>query len=268
MKPELTYQNWNDVVFEGRNKHYGAYLLRKIYDRNVLLSAAIALSVFMLALSVPRLLEYFKAEEVEAPKAAKTIRYTDLAPPPPIDKMAPPPPKLNVPPPVKAVIKFLPPKVTDQEVPEEEVMPTIEEIKANETGAETIEGDADVVFEGPPVEVTDTGEGAPAEVFTIVEQMPEFEGGDAALMQWLAKNIEYPRQALRTGIQGTVMVSFMIDETGQIKEVVVVRGIGMGCDEEAVRVISSMPGWKPGKQNGQAVRVRRILPIKFQISNS
>lgn len=267
MKPEITYNNWNDVVFDGRNKHYGAYLLRRIYDRNVLMAASISLVLFMLALSVPRILEYFKAEEVAAPMESKTIRYTDLAPPPPIDKMAPPPPKLNVPPPVKTVIKFLPPKVTEQEVPEEEVMPTIEEIKANETGAETIEGDADVVFEGPPVEVGDEGERAP-EVFTIVEQMPEFEGGDMALMKWLAKNLEYPRQALRTQIEGTVMVSFMIDEQGQVKDVTLVRGIGMGCDEEAIRVISSMPSWKPGKQNGQAVRVRRILPIKFKITNS
>lgn len=267
MKPEITYDTWNDVVFEGRNKQYGAYLLRQIYQRNVLLAATIAVGMFLLALSVPRLLEYFQEEEAVVPLAAKTVRYTDLAPPPPIDKNVPPPPKLNVPPPVKTVIKFLPPKVTEQEVPEEEEMPTIEEIKANDTGAETIEGDADVVFEGPPVEVPGDGGGEPEE-FTIVEQMPEFEGGDAAMLKYLANNIEYPRKAIRTNIEGTVMVSFLIDTDGSIKQVEVVRGIGMGCDEEAVRVVSSMPGWKPGKQNGQAVRVRRIIPIKFKLSTT
>lgn len=267
MKPEITYQNWNDVVFEGRNRHYGAYLLRRIYDRNVLMAAGIAIGLLLLALSVPRILEYFESEEVAAPMAAKTIRYTDLAPPPPIDKNVPPPPKLNVPPPVKTVIKFLPPKVTEQEVPEEEEMPTIEEIKANDTGAETIEGDADVVFEGPPVETPGGGSAEP-EVFTVVEQMPEFEGGDDAMMKFLASNIEYPRKAIRTNIEGTVMVSFLIDMDGSIKQVEVVRGIGMGCDEEAVRVVSSMPGWKPGKQNGQPVRVRRIIPIKFKLSTT
>lgn len=259
-------QNWNDVVFEGRNKLYGAYLLRRLYDRNVVVAATVAIMLFLLALSIPRILEYFKAEEAVVPMAAKTIRYTDLAPPPPIDKNVPPPPKLNVPPPVKTVIKFLPPKVTEQEVPEEEEpMPTIDEIKANETGAEAIEGDADVVFEGPPVEVGGEG-GGEEEIFTVVEQMPEFDGGDGALMKYLARNIEYPRQAIRANIQGTVMVSFMIDKDGSIKDVTVVRGIGMGCDEEAVRVVSSMPSWKPGKQNGNAVRIRKILPIMFRIN--
>ncbi len=267
MKPEIVYQNWNDVVFEGRNKLYGAYLLRKAYNRNVLLAATISVTFFMLALAVPRLVKYFESQEAVAPMESKTIRYTDLAPPPPIDKNVPPPPKLNVPPPVKTVIKFLPPKVTEQEVPEEEVMPTIEEIKANETGAETIEGDAEVVFEGPPVEVAEEG-GDPNEVFTIVEQMPEFEGGDIAMLKYIAKNLDYPRKAIRTGIEGTVMVSFTIDVDGTIKDVLVLRGIGMGCDEEAVRVISSMPPWKPGKQNGYAVRVKRILPIKFKLTTT
>lgn len=266
MKPDIVYQNWNDLVFEGRNKLYGAYLLRKAYNRNVLLAASVSVALFLLALAAPRILAYFESAEEVAPMAAKTIRYTDLAPPPPIDKNVPPPPKLNVPPPVKTVIKFLPPKVTEQEVPEEEVMPTIEEIKANETGAENIEGDAEVVFEGPPVEVAGDGDAQAAEVFTIVEQMPEFAGGDGELMKYIAEHLDYPRQAIRLNIEGTVMISFMIDRDGSVKEVTVVRGIGMGCDEEAVRVISSMPAWKPGKQNGTAVRVRRILPIKFKLA--
>lgn len=266
MKQEVVYQNWSDVVFEGRNKLYGAYLLRKSYNRNVMLAAGVSVVFFLLALATPRILEYFEQAEEVVPMEAKTVRYTDLAPPPPIDKTVPPPPQVNVPPPVKTVIKFLPPKVTEQEVPEEEVMPTIEEIKANETGTENIEGDAEVVFDGPPVEVAGEGEGSAPEVFTIVEQMPEFEGGDGAMMKYIAKNLEYPKKAIRLNVEGTVMVSFVIERDGSIQEVTVMRGIGMGCDEEALRVISSMPTWKPGKQNGMAVRVRRIIPIKFKLS--
>lgn len=104
-------------------------------------------------------------------------------------------------------------------------------------------------------------------VFTVVKQMPEFPGGINALMQYLGANIEYPEQAKKDSIQGRVFVSFIVEKDGTIDEVKVLRGIGGGCDKESVRVIKSMPAWKPGlDENGVAVRVAYNIPIKFALN--
>lgn len=257
------YKNWNEVVFEFRNKNYGAYILRALYDKIISIAVFTTVLMVLLALYSPQIIGMFKKEEVkELPKIAKTIKYTDLAPPPPIDKNLPPPPKINMPQ-VKKVIKFLPPKVTEKEVEKEENMPVIEELKQAETGAEDIEGIEDVVFEGPAVEIPEEKE---EEIFTIVEQMPEFNGGMAELMAYIGKNTNYPSQARRMGVEGTVYVQFVIEVDGSVSTVEIVRGIGAGCDEEATRIIKNMPKWKPGKQNGDPVKVRFVLPIKFRLN--
>ena len=103
------------------------------------------------------------------------------------------------------------------------------------------------------------------EVLTFVEQMPEFPGGDDALSAYLSKNIKYPKQANEQGISGRVVINFVVNENGDIADVKVARGIGYGCDEEAMRVVRSMPNWRPGKQNGKAVRVSYSLPITFEL---
>jgi protein TonB len=103
------------------------------------------------------------------------------------------------------------------------------------------------------------------EIFTIVEEMPSFPGGDAALMKYLGSNIKYPAIAKDAGIQGTVYVTFVVDEKGEVKDAKVLRSIGGGCDEEAIRVVKSMPKWKPGKQRGKSVKVQYNLPIRFTL---
>jgi protein TonB len=103
------------------------------------------------------------------------------------------------------------------------------------------------------------------QIFTIVEEMPSFPGGDAALMKYLGNNIKYPAIAKDAGIQGTVYVTFVVDEQGKVKDAQVLRSIGGGCDEEAIRVVKSMPSWKPGKQRGKAVKVQYNLPIRFTL---
>jgi protein TonB len=104
-----------------------------------------------------------------------------------------------------------------------------------------------------------------AEIFTVVESMPEYPGGMGALMKYLAENIKYPPLAKESGIQGRVFINFVVEPNGAISNVKVLRGIGGGCDEEAVRVVSKMPNWKPGKQRGKAVRVSYNLPVKFTL---
>lgn len=103
------------------------------------------------------------------------------------------------------------------------------------------------------------------EIFTFVEEYPEFPGGDKALREYILNNIKYPEVARTSGITGTVYVQFVVEKDGSISDVKVVRGIGGGCDEEAVRVVKSMPRWKPGKQRGQPVRVYFTLPIEFKL---
>lgn len=107
--------------------------------------------------------------------------------------------------------------------------------------------------------------GGESEVFVVVEEMPRFPGGDQALLNYLSENLRYPSLAIESKIQGLVVVQFIIDEFGQISGPVVLRGIGGGCDEEALRVIQKMPAWKPGKQRNRPVKVRYNLPVRFQL---
>ena len=103
------------------------------------------------------------------------------------------------------------------------------------------------------------------QIFMVVESMPEFPGGEAALYKFLAENIKYPQMAKESGIQGRVFVTFVVERDGRVTDVRVLRGIGGGCDEEAIRVVSDMPKWAPGKQRGKPVRVQYNLPVKFTL---
>ena len=102
-------------------------------------------------------------------------------------------------------------------------------------------------------------------VFEKVEDMPVFPGGEQAMMEFVAKNVQYPKEAMEKEISGRVLVGFIVEKDGSISETEVVKGIGGGCDEEAVRVVKAMPKWKPGKQDGKPVRVHFILPLTFKL---
>lgn len=115
-----------------------------------------------------------------------------------------------------------------------------------------------------PVEM-DEEESSEAEIFTVVEESPGFPGGDIARIRYLQENIRYPQMARESGIQGTVYVTFVVEKDGRVTDVRILRGIGGGCDEEAIRVINAMPRWNPGKQRGKPVRVQFNMPIKFTL---
>jgi protein TonB len=138
-------------------------------------------------------------------------------------------------------------------------------------GLKTVEGDPNAL--DPGIVEPDKGKGAveepkkESEVFTYVEQEPTFPGGEDAMMAFLGKNIKYPAQAKEAGIEGQVVVQFIVNEDGDISDVKVVRSVAGGCDAEAMRVVRSMPKWKPGKQNGRAVRVLYNLPIRFKLES-
>ena len=117
-----------------------------------------------------------------------------------------------------------------------------------------------------PVEVE--AEAEEAEIFTVVEDAPGYPGGEEARMKFLRDNIKYPQMAKESGIQGTVYVTFVVERDGSVTDVRVLRGIGGGCDDEAIRVVKLMPRWNPGKQRGKAVRVQFNVPIKFTLSGN
>jgi len=250
---------WDDIVFEHRNKAYGAYVIRQIYGKNVFLGMILTLFIFSLFVWGPAIAEMIKGEEVVEKAPPRKLVYTELSAPPPIDKPKPPPPQIQLPK-LQKVIKFVPPKVVKEEVVEE--VPTIEEIKQNEVAAVEIEGPVEFA----PEPVQEVVEEDPNQVFTVVEQQPEFEGGYEAMMRFIQKNMRYPASARRMGVDGTVYVQFVVSKNGQISEVKTIRGISADCDKEAERVVNMMPAWKPGKQNGKPVFVRFVLPIKFKLN--
>jgi len=255
-------QSWEDIVFENRNKDYGAYLNRKSYSKSVVMAGGITFLVLIFVLAFPAIKEFFGSFGEKEETVMKNTTVVSLDQPPPISPNQPPPPDVRIPPPVKTIIKFLPPKVTDKEVVEEEEMPTIEEIKENETGSVDQEGTGEVIFEEPVEEAK--GED-PNKVFLVVEQPPEFEGGLEAMYKFISKNMKYPASARRMNIEGSVFVGFVVDADGKISETSIIKGISADCDKEALRVVQMMPKWRPGKQSGRPVRVKFVLPIKFRL---
>ncbi|MCR4848771.1 MAG: TonB family protein [Bacteroidales bacterium] len=151
----------------------------------------------------------------------------------------------------------VPKQTTQIQVVEDDVEVEDIEINADVDQNEVIEE-----YVAPEIEEEDIQE---AEIFTIVEEMPDFPGGTQKLADYLAKNIKYPQMARESGIQGRVFISFVVEPDGSVSNVNVMRSLGGGCDEEAVRVVKSMPKWKPGKQRGKPVRVSYILPVNFKL---
>ena len=259
LAPAPLEQPWEEMVFEHRNKAYGAYVLRKGYSNNVTIGLIVTIIVVMFLIFYPRLSKFFGSDDIVPNPPLRKLVYAELSAPPPIDKPKPPPPQIILPR-LQKVIKFVPPKVVKEEV--QELPPTIAEIKVNETGAVAVEGPTEVIFDEPVEEVVVDDN----ELFTVVDQQPEFEGGYDAMMNFIKANMKYPANARRMQIEGTVHVSFIVSKTGTISEVKVLRGIMTECDKEAIRVVQLMPSWKPGKQNGRNVNVRFILPLKFRLN--
>jgi len=257
----------DDIVFEGRNREYGAYMLRKTYSKNLVRGLIIAIVLFMLFLSIPVISKYLFPKEEEV-KEEQVVDVNTLAEPPPIDKTTPPPPpppSEPPPPPVQKTIKFTPPVI--KEHVEKEEMPPVEEIEKAVISTETHEGNTTK----PDLSgLEGTGNAAVEEavedkVFTFVEQQPQFPGGQDAMMKFLGENIRYPSVAQRNGLEGLVVLSFIVDQQGEISDIQVLKKLGGGTDEEAIRVVKSMPKWSPGKQNGRAVKVKYTLPVRFSI---
>ena len=263
----------DDIVFETRNKEYGAYFLRKNMGRYLTRAAVIGTSIFALVLggafTFTKINEAAKEREINVDLSASLIE--EEIPEEVIIPEELPPPPLEEPPEEVAQEKFLPPEPKkDEEVVIEEPPPPAEKLERAVISSKTVEGvEAKDVFIPPPppkaVAVVKVEETKEEQIFIGVEQSPEFPGGTSAMYKFLGQKINYPAAASRANVSGRVTVQFVVEKDGSIGAVKVLKGIGFGCDEEAVRVIKSMPKWSPGKQNGRAVRVYYTLPVMFTL---
>ena len=275
-KIDLISGEWTDLVFAGRNQAYGAYQLRKgTGKRNVISIIAVVALVLLCQIG----LSLKKAADAEARKRAAMTEVVELS------KLEQPKKKaevkqqkkIQVEPEkvverVKSSIKFTAPVIKkDNEVKPEEELKTQDELMNTKTaiGAIDVKGNDDkggevlklkeaVAQPEPKPEVEN-------KVFDVVEQMPSFPGGNAALMKYLSDNVKYPVVAQENGVQGRVVVSFVVEKDGHITDVKVVRSVDPSLDKEAARVVKSMPSWIPGKQNGSAVRVKYNVPVSFRL---
>ena len=260
-----------DIVFDGRNKEYGAYDLRKTYSRRMGIALGIMLTVALLVfigVILSNTLEKNKQTVVEIKDVTlEDVEEKKNEPPPP-----PPPPKLPEPPKVE-IAKFTPPKIVkDEEVKEDEKPPEQEKLDDAKIGLVNQEGLKDEGIVAPPVE-KGTGEVvAPKvdtedydKVFTKVENPAEFPGGQDAWRRYLERSLQYPEAAQENGIQGVVRVQFIVDKEGNISEVQALNNPGEGLAEEAVRIIKKGPKWKPAEQNGRKVIYRHIQSITFKL---
>ncbi len=265
-KVDIFAESWVDIVFTGRNQEYGAYDLRKNYNRSLTLGLIFALFIFVIGFLSPKILALIKNALPEKKQVA--ITEVNLEAPPPLnEELPPPPPPVEPPPPVKNTIKFTIPEIKKEEV--NDPPPAIEEIEKDvEAGKKTQVGDnnniVDEVKEEPKQETKQViQEEVDNTVYTIIQKMPSFPGGEAAMMKFISDNIKYPPMAKEAGIKGTVFVTFVVDREGNVTDPKVMKGIGGGCDEEALRVIKMMPKWSAGEQNGKKVLVKINVPIRF-----
>jgi protein TonB len=253
----------NDIVFEGRNQRYGAFELRRTYNWTVTIILASMIGTLGLGMGVKALLNLKTTTTADEVKL--DMIPIDLTPPP-ADKNEPPPPPPPPPPPLMKTVAFVPPVIKDDAI-ETDPPPPQEKIADTQVSTVNQEGDDGAVV--VPTDGAGTGvveEKAP-EIFTVVEEMPEFPGGPMEMMKYIQKNIQYPQMAKEAGLSGKCFLKFVVNGNGNISDVQVLKGVPgcQECDKEAIRVVKSMPNWKPGKQNGRSVPVFFNLPINFQL---
>ncbi|NLN31289.1 MAG: energy transducer TonB [Bacteroidales bacterium] len=258
-KEKIKAPAFDDIVFEHRNKEYGAYSLRKKYKRNLLISLLLGLIILSTAIITP----YLNAKAAES-KSQKTERQVEIQMETldqPQESVAPPPPP--PPPPPSDVVqqaRYVPPVVVDSVRPEE----VTQLMTADEAQIEIRDEEVVEYVEEIREEVQEVDEPEP-EPFVVVEEMPMFPGGDPALLQYIAEHTQYPEVAKENNIQGRVIVRFCVTSKGTVNQVSVLKGVDPELDKEAIRVVGTLPAFNPGKQGGKPVPVWYMVPITFTL---
>jgi len=248
---------FDDIVFENRNKEYGAYTLRKKYNRNVMIALLIGVIIMGTAIIAPYL--NTKAAESKAKKAERQVEIVMENLDQPAEAVAPPPPP---PPPPQDVVqqsRYVPPVVVDSVKPEEAVeLMTVDQAQVEVQDLEVVEEVA-VVAEEVQEDVD------AAEPFVVVEEMPMFPGGEPALLAFISEHTQYPEVAKENNIQGKVIVRFCVTSKGGVDKVEILKSVDPELDKEAIRVVKTLPAFKPGKQGGKPVPVWFMVPINFTL---
>ncbi|MDE6514319.1 MAG: energy transducer TonB [Muribaculaceae bacterium] len=279
---DLSSREWTDIIFEGKNKEFGAYELRNQSVRRHNMAMLSVVVVIVLALLISLFVSSIeRAEETitgEAEQEMVSVDTTQDEPEPedePEDRFEEPEVEEVLPEEVLNTVKVTEIAIVDDDqVSKEDEVKNQEELTQTETafGASDFDkgtDDVTVVREVKnEVVVEEKKAPEPEQIFTAVEESPKFPGGDAELYKWLSKNIRYPEMAAQNNIQGRVTVQFVVEKNGSVGEVKVVRGKDPDLDKEAVRVVKSLPKFIPGKMNGQSVRVWYTLPINFKLQGS
>lgn len=260
MKLDLLKNQWLEIVFEGRNKSYGAYDLRKSITKNTVRAFVIGTILFGFLVSIPTIMRMIPDTSEETTIDTK-ITAVKLPPKDkkPKENLPPPPP----PPPKVDQVKFVKPVVAKAEDVVEEIA-VVKELKDKNIGKETIKGDPDAELTIEPV---GTGVAAVVEEDNTVyntagiEVKPDFPGGMDKFNAFIAKNYQAPEEE---GLKGKVYVTFVVEKDGSLTDIKVLRDIGYGTGKEAIRVLNKCPKWSPGEQNGKKVRCTFSLPISIQ----
>lgn len=247
---------FDDIVFETRNKEYGAYRLRRKYSRNLLIGLIIGILIIGTAVIAPYL--NAKAMENKAKRAEREVKLQMENIDQPDQNVEPPPPP--PPPPAEAVeqARYVAPVIVDTVKPEDQA----QLMTADQAQAEVKNEEVTAVAE---VQEEVKEEEAPTEVFVVVEEMPAFPGGDKAMMEFIYGNIVYPEIAKENNIQGRVVLRFCVTYKGGVDQVQLIKGVDPALNDEAIRVIKMLPAWKPGKQGGKPVNVWYSVPVTFQL---
>ena len=273
-KIDLIDNSWVDLVFEGKNQAYGAYQLRKETGKRNLQAMVTMFLLFAAIAAIVIAKVSFDNYMASRNAAIETdVELQNLAEKKEVKqekKDEPEVEKIEVER-VKSSVAFTVPEIKkDDEVKEDQEMKSQDELLETTTaiGAFTVEGNDETaevkhveekIAEPEPVKEEET------KVFDVVEQMPSFPGGQGALMQWLSSNIKYPVIAAENGVQGRVIIQFVVEKDGSVSGVTVAKSVDPSLDKEAQRVVKSMPKWIPGKQNGSAVRVKYTVPVTFKL---
>jgi protein TonB len=275
---DLISNEWSDMMFENRNKEYGAYVLRRQTGRRNVISM---IAVLLLFAAVMVFMIAKNAYEAYQKEHAVMDQVTELSALTQQKKKEAKVERKEIPvkqeqqqvvEKVKSSVKFTAPVIKkDDEVKPEDELKSQDEIMNSKVavGALNVVGNDENGEVLKAKEVIATEPVKPKEeenkVFDVVEQMPSYPGGMGALMQYLSSNIKYPAIAEENGIQGRVICTFVVERDGSITDVRIAKSVDPSLDKEAMRVVSKMPRWIPGKQNGSAVRVKYTLPVTFRL---
>jgi protein TonB len=267
-KFDLYQTEWLDLVFAKRNKEYGAYYLRQHYARNILKAMIITFVSIISAALIIGFLIRVKPITQRIIQVDNTLYIIPPTPPKTEPKKIKPAASKPIPP-VKT-IKFIPPVVTSNPVDLDP--PKLVDLDKAAVGPIDIKvpgnGEGTKITNETGAGGSSTGDGPDKDtnVHIYADVMPEPYGGAAGWNKFLQKNLKYPAEAIDKNISGRVLVSFVVEKDGHLSSIMVDRGAGFGMDEEALRVLKLSKAWKPGYQNGQPVRVKYTIPIRFSIS--